>query len=273
MEVRAVIGKTLRRWLSLVFVLALLGSVLRAQEISDQGLRVTISMHNDAGVSAATLRGAELEASRVFRQSGIEVRWLNCPLPPQGPENPQSSESPRNPDECAASDFPRHLQLRIAKRSLNLNKFAMGISYLSADGVGCYADLFYQRVAEMHETSQVNMSSILGHGIAHEIGHLLLGTNSHSAIGIMRVRWERAELTSVSKGTLFFSAFQSRQMRTKLASWPTQARGDSHIAALQVRDYFSAMDDTSVASGNRYMSGFATTLPATGQSVTAFQPR
>jgi len=99
MEVRAVIGKTLRRWLSLVFVLALLGSVLRAQEISDQGLRVTISMHNDAGVSAATLRGAELEASRVFRQSGIEVRWLNCPLPPQGPENPQSPESPRNPDE------------------------------------------------------------------------------------------------------------------------------------------------------------------------------
>jgi hypothetical protein len=149
----------------------------------------------------------------------------------------------------------------------------MGISYLSADGVGGYADLFYQRVAEMHETSQVNMSSILGHGIAHEIGHLLLGTNSHSASGIMRVRWERAELTSVSKGTLFFSAFQSRQMRTKLASWPTQARGDSHIAALQVRDYFSAMDDTSVASGNRYMSGFATTLPATGQSVTAFQPR
>ena len=267
------LNKTLGRWFSLGFVLALPGSMVRAQEISDQGLRVTISMHNDAGVSAATLRGAELEASRVFRQSGIEVRWLNCPLPPQGPENAQSPESPRNPDECAAPDFPRHLQLRIAKRSLNLNEFAMGISYLSADGVGCYADLFYQRVAEMHETSQVNMSSILGHGIAHEIGHLLLGTNSHSASGIMRARWEKAELASVTKGTLFFSTFESRQMRTKLASWPTQARGDSHITAMQVRDYVSEIDHTSVASGNKYMSGFATALPATGQSVTAFQPR
>lgn len=215
------IDKTLRRWLSLVFALVLPGSASCSQVTADEGLRVTISVHNDAGISPATLRGAELEASRVFRQSGIEVRWLNCPLPPPGPDSLA---------ECATADFPRHLQLRIAKRTLNLNEFAMGISYLSADGVGCYADLFYQRVAEMHETSQVSTSNILGHGIAHEIGHLLLGTNSHSATGIMRARWRPADVASASQGRLLFSPLESREMRNKLAAWHAQARTDSQIA-------------------------------------------
>jgi len=246
-----VIRKTLGRWLWFVFVLALPCPAAWSQDPTELGLRVAISVHNDAGIPAATLRAAELEASRVFRQSGIEVRWLNCPLPPAGPENQQSPENPENPrnpqnqessentknlDQCAAAHFPQHLQLRIAKRSLNLNEFAMGISYLSADSVGCYADLFYQRVAQMHETSQVGMSSILGHGIAHEIGHLLLGTNSHAPTGIMRARWEKAELASVSKGTLFFSTLESRQMRNKLAASRTQAKTDTHIATARLGD-------------------------------------
>ena len=205
--------KTSGRWLSLVFVFALPCRAVRSQEPAGDGLRVAISIHNDAGIPAATLRGAELEASRVFSQSGIEVRWLNCPLPPAVPE---STQNRGNPDQCAAANFPRYLQLRIAKRSLNLNEFAMGISYLSADGVGCYADLFYQRVMETHESSHISSATILGHGIAHEIGHLLLGTNSHAASGIMRARWQPADLASASKGTLLFSPLQSQEMRHKL---------------------------------------------------------
>jgi hypothetical protein len=86
-----------------------------------------------------------------------------------------------------------------------LSEITFGISYLSADGSGCYANLFYQRVEEMHERSRVNLASLLGDVAAHEIGHLLLGTNSHAANGIMRARWESEELGSISMGTLFFS--------------------------------------------------------------------
>ena len=84
MEVRAVIVKTLRNWLWLVFVLSLPSAAVRSKEIAEGGVRVTISVHNDAGISAGTLRGAEMEASRVFRQSGIEAKWVNCPLPADG---------------------------------------------------------------------------------------------------------------------------------------------------------------------------------------------
>lgn len=180
-------------------------------------LPVTVSVHNDADIPFGILLQAESEASRIFRQSGLEIRWLNCSLPQAVPENPV---------ECATADFPRHLQLRIASRSLNLSEFAMGNSYLSADGTGCYANLFYNRAQFIHQNSpsQVSVATILGHGIAHELGHLLLGTNSHALTGLMRARWQPPDLASASKGTLLFSTFESQEMQNKLAVWHTRAQ-------------------------------------------------
>jgi hypothetical protein len=176
---------------------------------------VTVSVHNDAGIPLAVMVQAESEASRLFRQSGLELRWLNC-SPPQ--------LFKQNPSECATADFPRHLQLRIARHALNLNEFAMGISYLSADGTGCYADLFYDRASLVHEISHIDMAILLGHGIAHELGHLLLGTNSHAPVGLMRARWQPTDLASASQGRLLFSSLESQEMRNKLSAWLAQER-------------------------------------------------
>jgi hypothetical protein len=227
MEVRAVIDKTSRKWLSLVFALALPSSAAWPKEIAVAEMRVTISVHNDAGISAGTLRGAEMEASRVFRQSGIEAKWLNCPLPADGPEDPA---------QCRTAEFPAHLQLRIARRSLNLSEITFGASYLSADGSGCYANLFYERIEEMHERSRVNLASLLGDVAAHEVGHLLLGTNSHAASGIMRARWQSEELGSITTGTLFFSEAEARQMRSTLDTWPAKRKDDSRVASARLGD-------------------------------------
>jgi len=225
MEVSAVTKKTLGRWFWFALVLVLSCPAVLSQVITGEELQVTIAVYNDAEIPAVTLRQAEMEASHVFRQSGIEVKWLNCPLSAEGPEDPA---------HCGTADFPEHLQLRIVPRSLNLNGITLGISYLSADGIGCYADLFYERAAQIHENSHLNLATILGHVAAHEIGHLLLGTNSHAPSGIMRARWESGELVSASKGTLFFSAAESRQMRNKLATRHSTGKDDSHIETVRM---------------------------------------
>jgi len=216
-----VIDKTLCKWLSLVFLLALPSSVVCTQARIEEELPLTVAVHNDAGIPQGTLLEAEAEASRLFRQAGVAVRWLNCPLPADGPVDP---------GQCRMAEFPAHLQLRIARRSRNLNQITFGISYLSADGSGCYADLFYEPVEEMHGRSRVNLASILGDVAAHEIGHLLLGTNSHAGSGIMRARWQSAELGSIRTETFFFSAAESRQMRSRLAAWRTRPRDASQVA-------------------------------------------
>ena len=203
------IVQTLRKSLRLVFILTVPYSVLWSKALPADLPQVTVSVHNDAGIPPVTLMQSEAEARRIFAQSGLEIRWLNCPVP---------VEDSSNSSLCASADFPVHLQLRIAKRSLNLNELTMGISFLSADGSGCYADLFYDRAEHLHETSRVNLASILGHAFAHEIGHLLLGTNSHSRTGLMRARWQPADLARASQGALLFSTQESQQMRSKLSA-------------------------------------------------------
>ena len=218
--------KTLRKSFWLVLALVLLWSSAWSR-LAANSSPVTVSIHNDAGIPSRILLQAETEASRVFQHASLEIRWLNCPLPAAGPVDPA---------QCEAADFPLHLQLRIAKHSLNLNEFTMGVSYLSADGTGCYADLFYDRAERLHEISGVSRASILGHAIAHELGHLLLGTNSHSPAGIMRARWQPTDLASASKGALLFSTVESQAMKNKLDSRHTQARDTSNLAAARLDD-------------------------------------
>jgi hypothetical protein len=209
-----VCGRRLKQWLA--FGLAILVSALPvlARSASREPVTVIISMHNDVGVAWDTLRAAEEETSLVLREAGIDIQWRNCP------ETSQKHES----KNCAEAAFPKHLHLRIAKRSVGLSPDAMGISFLSQDGTGCQADLFFEEMQALRERSNVSMANILGHVAAHEIGHLLLGTNSHAPLGIMRAVWGPEELSSARRTALLFSEKQSEQMRARLERFAAQTR-------------------------------------------------
>ena len=224
------IKETFRKGLRLGLVLLLPHSILYAKNFPNPQVTITITVQNDAGVPAGTLHQAEEEAREVFQQAGIEVRWLHCYQVPIAAEVVKESRA------CSEAVYPEHLQLRIARRSIGLTKATMGISYLSEDGKGCYADLFYGQVEEMHEKSHVSLASLLGHVAAHEAGHLLLGTNSHAPRGIMRAMWQGEELARASKGALLFSESESRQMKERLAMTAGAQNEVMRAAADQVGD-------------------------------------
>ena len=171
--------------------------------------RVTISVYNIAEVPADVLERAENEASQVFRLAGIEVTWLNCRIPAVSEDASRA---------CREAVFPGHLHLRIVRKSLGLNAETMGISFQADDGSGCYADLFYEPMEQLHQSDGIDLASLLGHVATHEIGHLLLGTNSHSAAGIMHARWTAEELASARVGGLAFLEKESRRMKARLAT-------------------------------------------------------
>lgn len=66
-------------------------------------------------------------------------------------------------------------------------------------------------------------SQILGHAIAHEMGHLLLGPGPHARLGIMRGVWTAEDLHSVAMGAFRFSPPQSKLTREaatrRIRSW------------------------------------------------------
>src|SRR5438034_7361860 len=97
---------------------------------------------------------------------------------------------------CRELAFPTHLHLRIVRKSAGLKGEAMGISFQGQDGIGCLADLFYEPMEELERSDGTNVATLLGHVAAHALGHLLLGTNSHAAAGIMQARWTADELRS-----------------------------------------------------------------------------
>ena len=211
-------GKSLRKWMGLGLVVAMSGGPAKAKVVPKTPVVVTISVHNDVAVPWGTIRGAEEEASLVFRQAGIDVEWLNCQAVSEVTVAAEKSRS------CGEAIFPEHLQLRIVKRSVGLSPKVMGISFLSEDGSGCQADVFYERIEGLRRESNASLASILGDVASHEIGHLLLGTNSHASRGIMRAVWGRDELASVTQRALIFSEKESAQMRARLGSAETRKK-------------------------------------------------
>ena len=86
--------------------------------------------------------------------------------------------------------------MRIAPRSASSASEVFGVAFLSDEGTGCYSDVFYERALELHADWNVALSDILENVMAHELGHLLLGSNSHSAAGIMRAQWQEKSCTA-----------------------------------------------------------------------------
>lgn len=167
-----------------------------------------VSVFNSSPISPYTIERAESEAGRILLYVGVEVIWLNCP---------QDTLREASLGRCTEASFPLHLHLRIVRVSRGLNASTVGISFSAEDGQGCYADLFYQPIQQLKEETHVSASVILGHAMAHELGHLLLGTNSHSPSGLMRAHWTREDLTNASKGNLQFSREQSLRIMSRVA--------------------------------------------------------
>lgn len=57
--------------------------------------------------------------------------------------------------------------------------------------------------------------TILGCVTAHELGHLLLGSNSHSSTGIMQSPWREKQVREALDGTLLFTAEQAKRLRAE----------------------------------------------------------
>ena len=176
--------------------------------VNPQGPEMTISVHDYAGVPSKLLDAAEEQAREIYRRAGLKTVWLNC--------SPKLEKI--EPGSCHFSDST-HLTLKISARAVNAQvrdrADVLGTAYPDDKGVGYFAYVFYDRVQELAERQR------LGHGLladvmAHEIGHLLLGSNSHSLSGIMCAHWNYDQLRNIAEGAMSFVPWQSRVMRDRL---------------------------------------------------------
>lgn len=156
---------------------------------------VTVLVYNYAGVPHSTLAGAEVFAARSFRAAGIDLTWVECAT---------SQDDTDRFRACEQADRSRRLFLRIVPE-----RMAAGISRSghSEDTLGIalvsHAFVLYERVQQIASEWRIPEHMILGRTMAHELGHLLLGENSHTARGLMQSRFALRDLTPESAQFLF----------------------------------------------------------------------
>jgi hypothetical protein len=204
-----------------------------SQTYTTDSPHVVVSVYNDAGLSATLLAGAESKAAKIFERAEVEVTWMNC----SAPEVPPSDKG-----ACIRFDWPSHLAMRIVPRSKRSRKEVFGIAFLSAEGTGCYSTVFLDQAMDLHAGANIDLASILGSVMAHELGHLLLGLNSHASTGIMRARWQPEDLSSVARGSLVFTTEQAELMRGKLIAAGLPKPPRSLIAARSWWGFTGALD-------------------------------
>lgn len=201
---------------AILFMMLMLVARAASSEASANTDVVTVRTYNYASVPAEQSAAAKSEAERIFRRAGIVVDWIECRVPGS------ATGAPCTEPLLAGRD----LMLRLMERAPagEERSVALGESMLDREqrsGVLMTIDVWPVRA--IAERSATAMPTLLGRAIAHEIGHLLLGSGDHPRLGLMRAHWSNDELRGLKPAHWGFSSREAAQMRQTL-------RGKTRVA-------------------------------------------
>lgn len=177
---------------------------------------VTIRIYNYAAVPPAELATARADAERIFQEAGLSLRWVICRVP-----------NAAGGDACVD---PLHdggefvLRLQTSAHPGMPSHVALGTALIDGrTGGGVLITIDPRLVHAVAAQAGAQPSTVLGRAIAHELGHLLIGTPDHSAHGLMRALWLQRELRGNSPADWRFSADEAEKMRMAIQGSGLQA--------------------------------------------------
>jgi hypothetical protein len=154
------------------------GSVASAQNPED-ALTVTLHVTNHAAISPKELAAAEAYATAIYRAAGIQTVWTETPWAPGETRSPHL----------------RVVILSLQMTTMKCKEDQLGESVMGTatdgvtDGSGRIAYIFADRIRHTAWQYLSTIERALGHAMAHEVGHLLLGGHSHAPAGLMTAHW------------------------------------------------------------------------------------
>jgi hypothetical protein len=76
--------------------------------------------------------------------------------------------------------------------------------------------IYYDRITRFSKLLNMPADLVLALALVHEIGHLLLDSDEHTPVGVMRAEWGQSDLNAVRQSQLRFTPEEIRRMRVKL---------------------------------------------------------
>jgi len=182
--------------------------ILGCSVATGASLGITVRVLNLAHVPARTLSGAQATATGIFKRSGVDIAWVDCGAP----------------DTCKGDTGPTEFWLQLLEKPpATFRGDIMGFALLTHLPLndGGYAAVSWQAVRVLVDSMKVDSVPVMGAAIAHELGHLLLGSHQHSRDGVMASRLGRAQLALAARGGLMFNDAQGEAIRREI-----QRRGE-----------------------------------------------
>jgi hypothetical protein len=209
-------------WLVLVFVLAVATTSEGAPpepNIDDThrvditaNMRVAVHVYNQVADLSGEDQLTALDVARqVFSKVSVDLAWTIC-----------------EPGMCLTPSA-EVLKLRLVRSRGrgDANAGVLGQALVdSRTHTGVLATIFIDRTGRLAHDLGIDHRTLLGRAIAHELGHLLLGTSTHGA-GLMRETWSRGELQGTRRSDWHLDPLDASAIRDRLARRGLRARGAS----------------------------------------------
>jgi len=210
------VGAIRRRFVSVAIPLSLF-VWMRAEVATESPLPLPIYVYDYAGVGP-DVRAAAAEVTRyIYAAIGVDIVWVDrCPL----------ACHIAFTREAQADTTDGDLMLTILPDAMTSREFPAGVLGAAREE-GSVAYAFFGRIRFFAFERNLLPATLLGHVIAHEVGHVLL-REGHAPHGLMSARWVDAELLQAKLGRLGFTETQGSRIRSRLGSGagPTES-GDA----------------------------------------------
>jgi hypothetical protein len=158
-----------------------------AEDRETQTNRVVVKVFNTAAVDDEVLTSARAIASEIYERAGVAISW-------ETGDRKALRTIERTPMQAAAAGCPAvnriDVKLGYIPRGERLGALAYARPFFR-DGVR--VTVATDRVTAYASKTATPVHVVLGWVLAHEIGHVLKGTDGHSERGLMRAQMHSGE--------------------------------------------------------------------------------
>jgi hypothetical protein len=144
-------------------------------------------------VPGPELVAAKSVAERIYKAAGVSIVWRDPGTKTTGEELTVIVLAQPIPERAGPSG-------------------EMGVATGTSRERTHIAYVFYNRVVAAAKEFSAPASHVLGHVIAHELGHLLLPPDAHTPIGVMHGQFDADDFHQIAAGQLLFTEEQAREL-------------------------------------------------------------
>jgi hypothetical protein len=180
---------------------AAIQSIARKQPHDIGNPKITLRIDDFADLAPSVLASARRVTTEIFAEAGVQTVWLDCPV---------------YRAECGAEAEKPLFILRVVGPSIDkgldtVESLGFAIPCHKTDEA-CLFYILYARIRALAAEQNLGPARMLGHVMAHEIGHALLSPNPHEPFSIMQATLSIEE----TERMLYFTSKHSKHLQAAL---------------------------------------------------------